>query len=48
MEAVSIVDADNYRTPVDDFGSDDEVDDLGDEEGGINVTTYCDGLDDQN
>jgi len=48
VEAVSIVDADNYRTPVDDFGSDDEVDDLGDEEGGINVTTYCDGLDDQN
>merc|ERR1719509_502650 len=48
VEAVSIVDADNYRTPVDDFGSDDEVDDLGGEEGGINVTTYCDGLDDQN
>lgn len=46
VEAVSIADADNYRTQIDDFGSDEEVD--SETEGGINVTTYCDGLDDQN
>jgi len=45
-EAVSIRDADNYRTQADEFGSDEEGD--SDTEGGVNITTYCDGLEDQN